>query len=198
MKPDKFDQKFGKAWGRSGGTNALTLFPKLAQMPLPIQRHDDPFLPWSKAIIDATRDLLCAYIFDMASYLALGAAGAIALERAIAYANGSDETLTILHAPFVGSGFVAAAEAFNADAVTLVSENSYADADRIAQYNQAGVGVFLLEESGSLTGSIVNDWLPTGTNLKIWLVDSKIPYASSGDDFAERARAALQSWRYTP
>ena len=89
---------------------ALMLSPRLAQMPLPMQRYDDPFLPFGKAIIDATRDLVCAYVFDLAAYLALGAAGAVALERTIAYAGTDDATVTILHAPFVGAAYVDAAD----------------------------------------------------------------------------------------
>lgn len=36
---------------------ALILSPLLARMPLPMQRYDEPFLPFGKAIIDATHDL---------------------------------------------------------------------------------------------------------------------------------------------
>lgn len=46
---------------------------------------DEPILPYNKAIIDATLDLVCAYKPNLGFYLQWGAAGIIALERTIAY-----------------------------------------------------------------------------------------------------------------
>src|SRR5689334_7364687 len=66
-------------------TLAISLAPTLNKLPLELQRFDDPFLPFGKAVIDATADLVCAYVFHLGPYLALGAAGAVALERTIAY-----------------------------------------------------------------------------------------------------------------
>lgn len=48
-------------------------------------KWDDPVLPFNKAIIDATVDLVCAYKPNLGFYLQWGAAGIIALERTIAY-----------------------------------------------------------------------------------------------------------------
>ncbi len=50
-----------------------------------ITRHDEPVLPFNKAIIDATADLVCAYKPNLGFYFQWGAAGIIALERTIAY-----------------------------------------------------------------------------------------------------------------
>ncbi len=50
-----------------------------------VTRHDEPVLPFNKAIIDATKDLVCAFKPNMGFYLQWGAAGMIALERTIAY-----------------------------------------------------------------------------------------------------------------
>lgn len=47
----------------------MLLLPRLPKLLLPFQKHDDPFLPFSKAIIDAIRDLVCAYQFDLAAGL---------------------------------------------------------------------------------------------------------------------------------
>ena len=55
---------------------------------LPIEavwKWDEPLLPFNKAIIDATADLVCAYKPNLGFYLQWGAAGIIALERTIAY-----------------------------------------------------------------------------------------------------------------
>ncbi len=55
---------------------------------LPVEavwKWDEPLLPFNKAIIDATADLVCAYKPNLGFYLQWGAAGIIALERTIAY-----------------------------------------------------------------------------------------------------------------
>ncbi len=48
-------------------------------------KWDEPVLPFNRAIIDATADLVCAYKPNLGFYLQWGAAGVIALERTIAY-----------------------------------------------------------------------------------------------------------------
>lgn len=50
-----------------------------------VLKWDEPILPYNKAIIDATADLVCAYKPNLGFYLQWGAAGVIALERTIAY-----------------------------------------------------------------------------------------------------------------
>ncbi len=49
------------------------------------RKWDEPILPYNRAIIDATADLVCAYKPNLGFYLQWGAAGVIALERTIAY-----------------------------------------------------------------------------------------------------------------
>ena len=55
----------------------------VANTPLPLQEHDEPMLPFARAIIDATQDLVCAYKPNLGFYLAEGAAGMVALERIV-------------------------------------------------------------------------------------------------------------------
>jgi orotidine-5'-phosphate decarboxylase len=61
------------------------LDPQPERLPLPAMKWDEPILPFNKAIIDATLDLVCAYKPNLGFYLQWGAAGIIALERTIAY-----------------------------------------------------------------------------------------------------------------
>ena len=75
----RFPYKLTLAQRRTGGTLALMLRPRLNQLPLAVQRYDDPFLPFGKAIIAQTADIVSAYLFDLAAYLALGAAGLISM-----------------------------------------------------------------------------------------------------------------------
>ncbi len=109
------------------GKVALRMNPQLLKLPLPIQRFDDPFLPFGKAIIGATRDIVGAYLFDLASYLALGGAGAVALERTLRYVG--DDVVTILHGAFSDIAYATVADkiAFGVDFITvttLVGESS--------------------------------------------------------------------------
>jgi hypothetical protein len=116
---------------KNGSALAIGLAPRLDKLPLPIQRYDDPFLPYGRAIIEATSDLVSAYVFHLGAYLALGAAGAIALERTIAAVP--MHLVKILHAPFATADFVRASfeDAFGADAVTLAPTT---DVEMIAPY----------------------------------------------------------------
>src|SRR5215470_3431767 len=91
---------------RSNSRLAIGLAPTLEKLPLSIHRYDDPFLPYGKSIIDATHDLVCGYVFHLAAYLALGAAGAVALERTIAYVPAP--LVKILHGPFASPDYARA------------------------------------------------------------------------------------------
>ena len=61
------------------------LDPDPAKLPLPTMQWDEPVLPFNKAIVDATADLVCAFKPNLGFYLQWGAAGVVALERTIAY-----------------------------------------------------------------------------------------------------------------
>lgn len=61
------------------------LDPQPERLPVQALKWDEPVLPFNKAIIEATADLVCAYKPNLGFYLQWGAAGIIALERTIAY-----------------------------------------------------------------------------------------------------------------
>lgn len=123
-----FVQKLKHLQAERNSNLVLHIAPSLERMPLPMQTYDEPFLPFSKAVIAASRPYVCAYLFDLAAYLSLGAAGAIALERAVHY--GRADAITILHGPFYGAGYSSVLDerSFGVDAVTicdLQSLNAY-------------------------------------------------------------------------
>ncbi len=95
----------------------------VANTPLPLQGHDEPMLPFARAIIEATQDLVCAYKPNLGFYLAEGAAGIVALERIVRAIP--DDIPIILDGKFGDIGNTAQAyargafEQFKADAVTL-------------------------------------------------------------------------------
>ncbi|MBK8986641.1 MAG: orotidine-5'-phosphate decarboxylase [Chloroflexi bacterium] len=66
----------------------LGLDPDPVRLRVDVMKWDEPVLPFNKAIIDATADLVCAYKPNLGFYLQWGAAGVIALERTIAYIPG--------------------------------------------------------------------------------------------------------------
>lgn len=79
-------QKLKDAQDRNNSWLCVGLDPLPDSLPLEaVTRWDEPLLPFNKAIIDATADLVCAYKPNLGFYLQWGAAGVIALERTIAY-----------------------------------------------------------------------------------------------------------------
>lgn len=191
-------------------TLAIGLSPLLERMPYPMQRHDDPFLPFGKAIIDATHDLTSAYVFDLAAYLSAGASGAIALERTIAYVPAP--VLKILHGPFTRAEYArtASESAFNVDAVTLASVEiaavtSYVQAKRrgvfIEQAGLIGVEEELRKLSNSYPGQI-GTYHTEGDHSVLnlpplrlrWYTDT-VALASRADNFREAVRAAAEARR---
>jgi hypothetical protein len=172
---------------------ALWFAPRVPQMPLPMQRYDDPFLPFGKAIIHATRDLVCAYIFDLAAYLALGAAGAVALERTIPLVNAGGDTLAVLHAPFASADYVEAVgqNAFNVDGVTISDERLLAPYMRVF-----GAGVFLFTDAPMQPFSTFSErdkrlTVTNGTPLHFMVLGDEVVYAGRDDDFAQQAREQI-------
>ncbi|MFQ3565421.1 MAG: hypothetical protein SNJ59_00335 [Aggregatilineales bacterium] len=161
-------------------------------MPLPIQRYDDPFLPYSKAVIAATYDCLQGYVFDFAAYFALGGAGAVALERSIAYAAAGGDVVTILDGPFFGPALAEAMSenALNVDAVTLIDQQ-----DTVA-YRARGVegivlyDIVLYEERADAACFLCGDQI-TAYGHPLRLLGDEVFDGASGDDFVDRIREAV-------
>jgi hypothetical protein len=170
---------------------ALLLAPRLPRLPLPIQRYDDPFLPFGKAVIQTTRDLVCAYVFDFPAYLAIGAAGAIALERTIAYAG--RDVITILHGAFTGSDYVALMDetSFNVDAITI-SEGKFP----IVRNDRT---VFIVRSGETKHTESPAYWKDSDLfcmdDLQLRLVGEEVLYRSSGEDFADHINTELARHR---
>ncbi len=207
-----FSKRLRAAQDHTHSALAIGLAPRLDKMPLPMQKHDDSFLPFGKAIIDATCDVACAYIFDLAAYLALGAAGAIALERTLAYVP--SPLIKILHGPFATADYVRAVSdgAFAADAVTLSASSK----DVLAPYlSQGGRGVFVNGTHGlqvapftvldaAYPGQIgvytlgsrphTLGLLDTACAEMRWYAD-EIAYASAGEDFGTAAHEAAVKYK---
>lgn len=166
----------------------LILAPTLVNMPAPIQRYDDPFLPFGKAIINATHDLVCAILFDFASYLTLGAAGIVALERTIAYTRAKSDIMTILHIPIASDTYAEAVSpaALAVDAITVTDArylNVYAE--------MLKGGVYSLVESPNCGWYELPQNILRMGSTQIQLFDDAIVGINKGEDFADVVRDAL-------
>lgn len=189
MATDSFLMRLDTLAQAKGRALALRIAPRIEGLPLPIQAYDDPFLPFSKAIINATRDLVSVYIFDLAAYLALGAAGAIALERAIRYAKG--DALTILHGPFADTRYdlLLDERAFAADAITVTDEVG-------RQYNEHSFFVCRAGEAQLTNESTywIDQSLITMASSHITVAGEQVLYTDLGEHFAMRVREALEQF----
>ncbi|MFQ3646826.1 MAG: hypothetical protein SNJ54_05755 [Anaerolineae bacterium] len=161
---------------------ALHFCPRVVDLPLPMQRFDDPFLPYGKAVINASREHVSLYVFDVPSYLAIGAAGAVALERTIDFLN--DEIPCVLHGPFGGAAFVKLLDklAFGADALTISREQGVVE---------------LIDDKAQRQG----EWMPSGEIqlgynaqvLKLRVLGDEFVYAHRQFDFQEALQAAFST-----
>jgi hypothetical protein len=202
---------------------AVEIAPWAEKIPYPLQRYDDAFLPFSKAIIDATAEFCCAYVFNLAAYLSLGASGAVALERAIAYVP--SPIIKILHAPFASPQYVRAVgeSGFAVDAVTLVNIHPGVDLNQLRdlvtsflKQPERGAYLYVLDDE---TGDPLLDaaeeletefagqlgtyswWhergfyeLENGDVITDWHGDAVI-YASRGDDYQKAMQEAALARR---
>lgn len=167
--------------------------PIFEQLPLPIIRFDDPFLPFSKAVVDATHDLVCGYLFDFPAYLAMGGAGAVALERSLNYVP--KDKIKILHGTFSGIGYslMASEETFALDAITVATKS---DAHYYTQHPPHTALLVSLETSQLNTYSPADNRIILRQNtdaITLTVTSNDILYNSKLDDFAEKIREGIQA-----
>jgi hypothetical protein len=129
----------------------LEIAPQVVELPALIQKYDDPFLPYCRAVFSATGDYVAGYILDLAAFLALGAAGAVAIERAAAILAVTPATLSILHGPFPRADYAqfAAETALRVDGATVTNPEVAAG---FAMRGVTGIAVGPKVEAGG-------DWL---------------------------------------
>ncbi len=160
---------------------ALLLKPIITRMPGQIQKYDDPFLPFGKAVIAATHDLVGAYVFDCAAYLSIGAAGAIALERTIAFAHG--DALTVLHGPFATADYAALLDGFEVDAITVLGRFAVPPERMVLPVNPVDdVKAGYWPQAGRLN--------ILGQSMTV--AGEDVLYASKDEDFTDHIRARLK------
>ena len=185
--------RFHKKLENTSNNIILHMNPVFELLPLPITRYDDPFLPFGKAIISATSDHVAGYFFDFAAYLTMGGAGAVALERTIAYVP--ENCVSILHGAFTGTGYSAMASdaAFNLDAITVATEQD------LKYYTENAPYMAFQVSHNEKTITVKGGLYHTGTGTlsvgerHLSLTTNDILYASKLDDFAEKVREGVLS-----
>jgi hypothetical protein len=177
----------------------LFLNPRLENLPLSIARFDDPFLPYGKELIGASQDLVVAYVFDLASYFALGAAGIVALERTIRYAG---DSITILHAPFASADYSAMADitGLGVDAITVSSETilrTYLDKPPFAAFAMEYTQSECPEAGGliSLETRTMTYRDSTGKLERLSLSSHSFLFTLKREDYLESIRKGLEAMK---
>jgi orotidine-5'-phosphate decarboxylase len=154
-----FVEKLRAAQEANDSWVCVGLDPVVERMPAPVLKRDEPFLPFLKAIVDATADVVCAFKPNLGFYLALGAAGVIALERIVTYIP--DEIPVILDAKFNDIGHTAQAYArgaFEALGVDAVTTNPYLGQDGIAPFlGSADRAAFVLARTSNQSAGDFQD-----------------------------------------
>lgn len=195
----KFTQKVQQSQAETGSNIALFLNPRMELLPIAALHFDDPFLPFGKAIINATKDIVSAYVFDLASYLSMGAAGAVALERTIAYVP--NKRITILHGAFSGDGFSAMADAtgFAVDAITITSKSdltTYLDKPPHAAFitQKGAIDSTQMPDKGGIFWTDAKT-LMLNSEMLLRLSDNSVLYAGMLEDYAQKTQEALETLR---
>lgn len=175
----------------------LNLNPQFEKLPLPITWYDDPFLPFGKKIIDATHDLVAGYLFDFASYLAMGGAGVVALERTLAYVP--HNKARILHGAFTGQSYSPMADVtgFDLDAITVMTT------DDVRYYTENIPFMAFIVASQAQELPAKGGIYRTDSNQLVYNFNTSIQYlttttdndlyCSKQDNFAEKVRERIQA-----
>lgn len=162
----------------------LGLDPQPELLPVDALKWDEPLLPFNRAIIDATADLVCAYKPNLGFYLQWGAAGVIALERTIAYIP--DHIPVILDAKIGDIGHTQAAwgrglfDVWDVDAVTV---NPYvgAEAVRPLLVGRSNKAVYVLARTSNPGAQRFQGNLVDGEGLAADVLRAAPEWAGAGD-----------------
>lgn len=141
-----FFEKLDAAVNGNDTLLCVGLDPHLSRFAPPLLREQDPILAFNRKIIDATRDLVCAYKPNFAFYEAEGPAGLQALKNTIEYIPSEIPVILDAKRGDIGSTAQAYAraafEVWGADAVTV---NPYLGHDALEPFTKyRDKGVFLL------------------------------------------------------
>lgn len=125
-------EKLKDVQNRNNSWLCVGLDPDPARLRVDVFKWDEPVLPFNKAIIEATADLVCAYKPNLGFYLQWGAAGIVALERTIAYIPDHIPVILDCKAGDIGHTQAAwAAGLFDEWGVDAITVNPYVGAEAV-------------------------------------------------------------------
>lgn len=185
MSPLPYIEKLRRAQETNHSWLCVGLDPLPDRLPVEaIWKWDEPLLPFNRAIIDATADLVCAYKPNLGFYLQWGAAGVIALERTIAYIP--DSIPIVLDAKIGDIGHTQAAwgrglfDVWNVDAVTV---NPYvgAEAARPLLAGRADKAIYVLARTSNPGAQRFQGDLSSGTGLAAEVMRAAAGWVGAGD-----------------
>lgn len=161
-----------------------------------MQRYDEPFLPFGKDLIAATRDLVAGYVFDLEAYLVPGAAGIIALERTISYVP--SDLVTVLHGTFVTPAIISMPYLpMNVDSITL-GQHHLIDAQPSELRSRLLVTGEDLPDTGYSTFSAADHEIVVrsddGRSVRLRIAGAEVTQAGMGENFAEVAATTLREF----
>ncbi len=178
-------EKLRRAQEKNQSWLCVGLDPQPDKLPPTITwKHDEPVLPFNKAIIDQTADLVCAYKPNLGFYLQWGAAGVIALERTIAYIP--DEIPVILDAKIGDIGNTQAAwgrglfDMWDVDAITV---NPFVGADAILPLlsGRPNKAVYVLARTSNRAGPQFQGHLTDPDSLGYRVLDAGMDWSNHDD-----------------
>ena len=143
-----FIEKLDSAVKKNNSLLCIGLDIDLKKIPASLLNKGDPIFDFNKAIIDATKDLVCAYKPNIAFYEMYGIYGMQALIKTIEYLDG--DIPVILDAKRGDVGHTAAAyaksifEIYKADATTINPYLGYDSVEPFLEYKNKGVFVLCL------------------------------------------------------
>jgi len=158
---NKLTNKLTTAQQTNNSWLCIGLDPVMGRLPKAVLASENPLLAFSRAIVEATADLACAYKPNLGFWLAEGPAGLRALQDLIA--SIPDHLPVILDGKFGDVGHTAAAyarAAFETLGVDAVTANPYLGLDALRPFlSSEGHGAFLLARTSNPSAPDLQDLL---------------------------------------
>lgn len=178
-------EKLQAAQRRNDSWLCVGLDPQPDRLPVQALQWDEPVLPFNKAIIDATVDLVCAYKPNLGFFLQWGAAGIIALERTIAYIP--DHLPVIIDCKAGDIGYSQGAWAsglFDYWGVDAVTVNPYVGSEAVRPMIQGrpDKAVYVLARTSNPSAADFQGDLAHGTGLSAQVIHQSQGWSAGRDD----------------
>ncbi len=148
-----FIERLDEASKKNNSLLCIGLDIDLKKIPASLLNKGDPIFDFNKAIIDSTKDLVCAYKPNIAFYEMYGIYGLQALIKTIEYIGGEVPVILDAKRGDIGNTALAYAKAvfdvFKADAVTLNPYMGFDSIEPFLMYKDKGLFILCLTSNHS-------------------------------------------------